>query len=489
MKEQVLKSLLNKYPVGNNPQIRSRLLDEASAYEKDTYRQIHMDNPFAQNEQKLRIAQRSFDAEEFGVDNLESDALGYYELGELSNRDVNIGFWMNNISRLRRKASKRSDIRISRELLLNKWGKAMFSEYSKWELAEIEKYRKRLIKTLGGWLKVLQQFKDIMDDLSIDEKGLLFDLGKGKITVTDIEQLKKWAEYISEKDSVRELCDMLGRLRLIEHKTKTEMVQTTLRYENIVMDINSKEEIVGIKTGNELENLLPQELILLIDSDTSLIFDKKFAESQLLCFDLAGFSRESMERTVYEMQNVAEEEAMGPIIICVDTSSSMTGTPENIAKAVTLCMAARAREQRRNCFLINFSTDIETMDLSDAMGIKELVDFLGRSFYGGTDAAPAIEYAVNKFGEEAYQKADLLVISDFIMNSLPEELMEKARTVKKEGNRFYSLSICSSSSNEQLGEIFDGEWIYNAELGDIFELKRIVDGIDLTKQDIKKEAS
>jgi len=45
-------------------------------------------------------------------------------------------------------------------------------------------------------------------------------------------------------------------------------------------------------------------------------------------------------------QDVELDESQGPMIICVDTSGSMSGSPETVAKAVTLFMASKAREPK-----------------------------------------------------------------------------------------------------------------------------------------------
>lgn len=65
----------------------------------------------------------------------------------------------------------------------------------------------------------------------------------------------------------------------------------------------------------------------------------------------------------------------------------MHGTPENIAKTVAFALAKIAVEQERLCYIISFSTDIETlevkpnedMELTNADGgnyLQKLVSFL-----------------------------------------------------------------------------------------------------------------
>lgn len=49
----------------------------------------------------------------------------------------------------------------------------------------------------------------------------------------------------------------------------------------------------------------------------------------------------------------------GPILLCVDTSGSMRGPRETVAKALALeCMRA-AKEQERSCYVYAFSGPAE----------------------------------------------------------------------------------------------------------------------------------
>ena len=65
---------------------------------------------------------------------------------------------------------------------------------------------------------------------------------------------------------------------------------------------------------------------------------------------------------------------------------------------------------------------------------------------------------------ENYKKADLLMISDFIMGNLPDRTREKIKLARKQKNKFYSLSIGSNMFlSERLQSIFDNEWIYDTK--------------------------
>ena len=196
-----------------------------------------------------------------------------------------------------------------------------------------------------------------------------------------------------------------------------------------------------------------------------------------MCFKMEGMQTRSYEVEEEQMIEVEEEEKLGPIIICVDTSGSMQGSPETVAKAVTLFMATRAISQKRNCLLINFSTGIETLDLSGQIDITKVMEFLRRSFRGGTDVSPALTYALNMMSDEKYSQSDLLIISDFIMDSLPEALHEKISAAKANKNQFYSLSIGDLFLSQRLREVFDNEWVYNPSTSSISSIQNIVKSI------------
>lgn len=365
---------------------------------------------------------------------------------------------------------------VCRTLLLQQWRKLVDEQVAKWEIETTRKLRRRLLDRLKEWLKRLQLLADTLDELSI-EPGLLFDLSKDNLTLSDIEQLKKWVSYISKDKGVKALCDLMGRLRFAEQATRQELVKTVSTVTEYVPDINSREEIVGVYLGKEIEHALPQEIALLSDDDTSVLFDMKFVEGRLMCFEMEGTQSRDNDIEEEITAEVEEEEKLGPVIICIDTSGSMQGSPETVAKAVTLFMATRAMSQQRDCYLINFSTGIETLDLSGRIGMAKVMEFLQRSFHGGTDAGPALSHALGMMSQEKYEQSDLLIISDFIMASLPESLYERISDAKENKNRFYSFSIGDLFLSKRLQEVFDNEWVYNPANSSISSIQDVVTAV------------
>jgi len=496
MEIKLIEDLSKKYSVVSKKNILEKIEDEIKKGKRELFRKLDIDNPFYENQQALKDAKIRFkNSDDYTLNNFKNDFNDFQNLKKIVSINIDYKFWDNEIQRLEqiqnkskkssrikiiKKASKpkvfKEEVKILHKLLLETWEKELETQYSKWELKVIEDYRKKLLKKLENWLVLVQKIDDLLSDLSI-KIGILFDLSDGNISLNDIEQLKKWVEYISKDKGVKELCDMLGRLRQAEKLSRKELIKISSHITEYVPDINSNEEIVGIRLGKEIEYALPQELALLGDIETSILFDMKYIEGKLMCFDMEGLQEKTFKVEKEEIIEVSDKEKLGPIIICVDTSGSMSGSPETIAKAVTLYMATRAIQQKRNCFLINFSTSIETLDISNNMGLAKVIEFLKKSFNGGTDVAPALNHAIGLMKEEKYEKSDLLIISDFIMSSLPDNMIKNIEDAKIKKNKFYSLSIGNLFLNNKLKNIFDDEWVYNPNNSSIQSIRNIVESI------------
>ena len=499
--EKISEELSQEFSVVKKGTIREQLSSEIETEQRNIHRHLRRDNPFRESQIALRRTADELETKNTAtIEQIKQDFRHFQALAKQTNSRIDEKYWLSEFQKLKENQGHQTKLQalaknssnwdekendpkkghedrvICRKLLLQQWRKLLDEQIAQWEIETIQKFRRQLLNRLKEWLKNLQLLADTLDELSI-EPGLLFDLSKDNLSLSNIEQLRKWVSYISKDEGVKELCDMLGRLRRAEKTTRQELVKNLLTVTEYVPDINSREEIVGVYLGKDIEHALPQEIALLSDDDTSVLFDMKFVEGRLMCFEMEGTQTSSYEVEEEYTTEVEEEEKLGPIIICVDTSGSMQGSPETIAKAVTLFMATRAISQKRDCLLINFSTGIETLDLSGQIGMTKVIEFLQRSFHGGTDVGPALAHALNMMNDAKYSQSDLLVISDFMMDSLPEPLYEKISDAKANKNRFYSLSIGDLFLSERLQEIFDNEWIYNPSNSSISSIQNIVRSI------------
>lgn len=223
--------------------------------------------------------------------------------------------------------------------------------------------------------------------------------------------------------------------------------------------------ISGLTLSGDVSNALPSELAYLNDPDLENLFALKFAEKKLLSYAYENrvLKTRELHKTEEVKVSVSEKEKKGPIILCVDTSGSMSGTPEHIAKALALSMSLTAIDENRKCFLISFSTDIEVKDLTETKkgnSLKELISFLRMSFYGGTDATPALEKSLEMLKQENWGNADVLMISDFCMGDFNATLTKKIDEQKAKKTKFYSLAI-GTSGNTSTIKSFNENWSYD----------------------------
>lgn len=371
----------------------------------------------------------------------------------------------------KQKLEKETDIKAIRQTLLGNWKDSLDRQYLKWALEEINKFREEFFKQIKEFLDYLKDIMDIEQSLG-EETGALFDLSLGNLLKRDINYIKQLALLIRDNQNIKALCDMLGRFVKEEENYKIEKVLRKETFHTKVRDINSNEEIVGITYSRDIHDMLPQEKLLFAEGVLETLFGIKYIENRLLTFQKEGYTDYSYDEMVEDEMQVAEEDKKGPIIICVDTSGSMSGAPETIAKAITLYLATRAMKQKRNCYLINFSTQIETMDLTYPSTMDNLIEFLRLSFNGGTDAIPALRHAVKMMKSENYQKSDLLFVSDFVFNSFTKDDTALVESQKKNDNKFYSLIIGNSPMFDIEKSLFDYNWCYDSSNASVKEIMR-----------------
>lgn len=176
----------------------------------------------------------------------------------------------------------------------------------------------------------------------------------------------------------------------------------------------------GITRSDEIARMLPQEAAFLGHPVLKGLWHARRSEQALLTYQVQGvMSEHRLDPVGSEPEprraDPKAQEGRGPIMVCLDTSASMHGEPETLAKAVCLEVLRLANQQQRDCLLFAFSGpgQIMEMALSFSPGrLRELIAFLQQSFAGGTDIAGPLRLALRRSREQRWQRADLLLISD-----------------------------------------------------------------------------
>lgn len=83
------------------------------------------------------------------------------------------------------------------------------------------------------------------------------------------------------------------------------------------------------------------------------LFSARLLERALLSYERAGWV-DDLPTRVLARQELRPLAAQGPMLLCLDTSGSMAGEPEAVAKALTLECARAAARQGRRCMIFAF---------------------------------------------------------------------------------------------------------------------------------------
>jgi uncharacterized protein with von Willebrand factor type A (vWA) domain len=267
--------------------------------------------------------------------------------------------------------------------------------------------------------------KEILD-LRKDISQLKNQNKKGAISVDEItKNFSKQANVISQKinDSeniiqcLSDLAGKGGRASLKELKIKQGLINDLMqnkeikkafelagRYKRIVHSkIREKStgvsEVVGITQGNDLQRLLPSELLLLATEETKPLFFKKFFEGNLMQYK----------------RKDKQAKGKGPIRLLVDVSGSMNGAREQYAGAVAFALLTMAAKEKRHFELWHFDTKIQSKyryTKEDSIQ-KQIQHFLHPKSGGGTSIQNCLEIAIKETSnKKANQKMDIVLITD-----------------------------------------------------------------------------
>lgn len=271
------------------------------------------------------------------------------------------------------------------------------------------------------------------------------------------EQILEYEETIKNNPAIRELVEILGK----KHQSSKKRFKMTagIHKEQIVSHA-TKSDITGICEGNDLNSLLPLEYCYLSEKSLQPIFFERFIEKRLQVIDYHSHEKQTIndKKTV---GNEVSEEAEGPFIVCLDTSGSMSGARERIAKSALLAIAELTEVQHRKCYVIIFSDDIECIEINDlGSSFDRLVDFLSQSFHGGTDLEPVITHALRKICDEGFQEADIVTVSDFEMRPVDPVLTGNIERVKAKQTKMYAISLGGKIAETSYLHLCDKYWEY-----------------------------
>ena len=482
--EKTVQQILNHGSVGQVVKTHSGLSENIQTdilqWIQDVNKKLESENPFFEEELFIE-KQKTLSADELAADlsGEKSKIRWHYsrlpsvspsKRGNIRESTLDFDFYQKQFRTLKENDDKKDltvrtaseQAEILRRNFIADMEKNLIERKIRWEQEKIDGFRKQFLEELYEKTERFMRLEKLLAPL-INHFGRLWDLSSQNFNDYGFEILETFSRLLEQDESLQELAAMLGKQSRAQSTFEKELRDKTVIKTEWHSQPAYRGEIKGIKYSNDLSAVLPSELALLRNPATKKLFQLKFAQKQLLSYDYRN--RYQTKKTETEKEEVAAEkkEQKGPIIVCVDTSGSMHGIPENIAKTITFALAKMANEKERKCYLISFSTEIETLDMSGFSkgdSIAKLIEFLRKSFYGGTDATPALNHSVEMLRKEGYRNADVLMISDFVTGDLSEELRNAIEQEKEKNTCFYSLVI-GTTGNSKTIECFNHNWVYD----------------------------
>jgi len=244
----------------------------------------------------------------------------------------------------------------------------------------------------------------------------------------------------------------LGR-RLARNRKLGELARLVGRFKQDARALRRKTldrgvtEAYDVERGADLGRLIPSELLALHHPQLRADFHRRLLEGAVLQYRL----RED------------EQKGKGPMVVCIDVSSSMQGDKELWAKAVSLTLMDIARRQRRLFRAVLFSSGPESMKVIDLNRERryqpELPKVIELAEYfpgGGTDFQAPIDAAIELIADKKLKRGDIVVITDGECQVAPEWLANlRERKEELQFSIFAVLVDVGSSDLSTLAQFSD----------------------------------
>jgi uncharacterized protein with von Willebrand factor type A (vWA) domain len=228
-----------------------------------------------------------------------------------------------------------------------------------------------------------------IDRIAEDSHDFSMEFGQGGRQSAN-ERLEL-GRHLARNKKLGELARLVGRLKQEAHAVRRRTLDRGIA------------ETYDIERGDQLAHLIPAELIAIHHPGLRADFYRRLLESELLQYRL----RED------------EQKGKGPMVVCIDVSSSMEGDKELWAKAVSLTLMDIARRQRRLFRAVLFSSGPESLRVLDLNNQRryqpELPRVIEMAEYfpgGGTDFQAPLDAAVALLEDKKLKRGDIVIITD-----------------------------------------------------------------------------
>ena len=223
-----------------------------------------------------------------------------------------------------------------------------------------------------------------VDGITQVMSGYGFDTGN--MTRINFGNKKQAITRILESPDVFKLTDAIGRMResaITEQKKKAK---------------HGRVELSSVSIGDKIEDTIPSERMNLVNEVTKRDFHRRYAEHQLITYE-----KESNK-----------EKNKGPVIVCVDTSGSMSGDREIWSKAMAIAMLDIAQLQKRDyaCIIFDSYANAPIIIEKDEAAPQKIIDIAENNRGGGTNFEAPLKEALDLIKDSRFVQSDILFITD-----------------------------------------------------------------------------
>ena len=345
-----------------------------------------------------------------------------------------------------------------------------------------------------GLVRMMDQITRNMKLKGISEQRAVqaWEMMKNAWTETEFERRLNEMKIQDQYPEIKEIVAKMGRVADANGKDRLTIASGV----DMKMEHSSGSDIEGITVGDDLNSLLPLELAQYSDEDMEGLFIYKYRTRRLQTFRYKSEMSKPSRKLGF-----THASRKGPMIVCLDTSASMYGTPERISSTLISLLEETAEDLERDCFLIDFSVSTRAIDLMakrkaerlkrigiTVMETYESPGIPGTSESSGTSEIPASSAGLSSDGQAHtgrgirrqpttthlpfigggtsakkmmnqmfdlldndglhYVNADVLWITDFLIPNPPQQMLARFKEYKETGTRFYGIRIVRDDDKE-----------------------------------------
>ncbi|MEW6146199.1 MAG: VWA domain-containing protein [Thermodesulfobacteriota bacterium] len=280
-----------------------------------------------------------------------------------------------------------------------------FEKVRRGKKAELDKEK----KAFGKLAEELEKGHGKMD---VRIKGLVKSSMKetSESVETSEEELSSWSASMGApgERSAAEKLDLAAKLYSNEKLRRLSRIVGSLREEMLRGRRKSwarrGSEVFDVSTGSDIGRLVASELAGLANPRLRTDFKKRLLEGKLLQYSLK------------------DEQGRGPMVICLDGSSSMEGKKELWSKGVCLTLLDIAKRERRKFSVVVFSSGGEPVRVFESspgegrggwgMKEKDVFELAGYFPGGGTNFEEPLDRALGILRGSKFRRGDIVFITD-----------------------------------------------------------------------------